>query len=88
MSITKEIVWQKLLAMKDEESREVKDRKTAEIIAEITHTREPYDNGFIISFDGRKVHKSFFVMPAGCQYCANSIWSDYFMNMPKQILKP
>lgn len=90
MSITKEIVWNKILAMKDEDIKEVKDRKTAEIIAEITRTRDPYDNGFILSFDTitNRVHKSFFVMPAGCQYCANSPWADYFMNMPKQILKP
>jgi hypothetical protein len=76
--------------MKDEEVKVVNDRKTAEIIAEITKTREPYDNGFIITFDPRtnRVQKSYFIMPAGCQYCANSPWADYFIGRPKQILKP
>lgn len=89
MSITKDIIWSKLLAMKDEDIKVVKDIPTARLIIDITHTREPYDNGFIITFDmeSMQVHKSYFVMPPGCQYCANSIWSDYFLHLPNQILK-
>jgi hypothetical protein len=86
MSITKDIVWSKLLAMKDEEVKVVKDRETAEIIEDIIRTREPFDNGFIISMQDGKVHKSYFILPAGCQYCANSIWADYFLHLPKKIL--
>jgi hypothetical protein len=89
LSITKEIVWQKILAMRDEEIKVVNDRKTVEIIAEIVNTKEPFRNGFIITFDSQtnRVHKSYFIMPGGCQYCANSIWADYFMHAQKQILE-
>ena len=76
--------------MRDEEVKVVNDRKIAEIIADIINTREPFDNGFIITFDPQtnRVQKSYFIMPAGCQYCANSIWSDFFIGKPKQILIP
>ena len=78
----KEVIWKALLGLKDESVTPIKFPSDAEIIEGFASSRLPFDNGFMltVSQDGKRVKKSFFVMPDRKLWADNSLWSQWVVD--------